>query len=171
MGSVQLDFQLPIRFDLRYVGADGASHDAAGSPCRPVLVHRALFGSYERFIGILVEHFDGRFPLWLAPEAVRVLPVGADQSAYAREVADRLADAGIRSAILDAGPLEGRIREAHRLRIPLIAIVGAREVAAEEIALRRQSGERQVVASLQDAVAMLRDEVVQRRTHGKVDAR
>ncbi len=159
MGSVQLDFQLPLRFDLRYVGPDGNSQDSGGNPYRPALVHRALFGSYERFIGILIEHFDGRFPLWLAPEAVRVLPVGTDQFAYAQEVAGRLADARVRSAVVDAGPLDGRIREAHRLRIPLVAIVGAREMAAKEITLRRQGVGRQDVESLQDAVAMLGDEV------------
>lgn len=164
MGSVQLDFQLPIRFDLRYVGPDGNSQDRAESPYRPVLVHRALFGSYERLIGILLEHFDGRLPLWLAPEGVRVLPVGASQSAYAREVGDRLADAGVRSAIVDAGPLDGRIRDAHRLRVPVVAIVGAREASAEEVALRRPSTRRQVAAALPDAVAMLRDEVAQRRS-------
>ena len=167
MGSVQLDFQLPLRFDLRYVGPDGNSHDVGGNPYRPVLVHRALFGSYERFIGILLEHFDGRFPLWLAPEAVRVLPVGAEQSAYAQEVADQLADAAVRCAIAGAGPLDGRIREAHRLRIPLVAIVGAREMAAEEITLRHAGGH-QDVSSLRDAVRMLGDEVAGRRRPGEV---
>lgn len=167
MGSVQLDFQLPLRFDLRYVGPDGNSQDSGGNAYRPVLVHRALLGSYERFLGILIEHFDGRFPLWLAPEAVRVLPVGADQFAYAQEVAGRLADAGVRSAVVDAGPLDGRIREAHRLRIPVVAIVGAREMAAEQIALRRQGGERQAVESLHDVVAMLGDEVAQAAVPGR----
>ena len=114
---------------------------------------------------VLVEHVDGRLPLWMAPEAVRVLPVGAGQSAYAQEVAARLAGAGVRSAIVHAGPLDGRIREAHRLRIPLIAIAGAREVAAKEIALRRHGRGRQVVEPLRDAVAMLGDEVAQRRSH------
>ena len=168
MGSVQLDFQLPLRFDLRYVGPAGNSQNPGGNPYRPVLVHRALFGSYERFIGILLEHFDGRLPLWLAPEAVRVLPVGADQAGYAQEVAARLADAGVRSAIVADGPLGGRIREAHQRRIPLIAIAGPREIAAEEIALRRHGAENQAVKPLPEAVAMLGDEVARRRSHADI---
>jgi threonyl-tRNA synthetase len=163
MGSVQLDFHLPVRLDLRYVGQDGSSHDAEGVPHRPVLVHRALYGSYERFIGILLEHFNGRFPLWLAPEAVRVLPVGAAHSAYAGEVADRLGAAGVRAEIVGGGPLDGRIRDAHRERVPVIAIVGAREMAARQVALRRHSSGQQVAASLPDAVAMLSAEVAERR--------
>jgi threonyl-tRNA synthetase len=167
MGSVQLDFQLPLRFDLRYVDAGGSSHDPEGNPHRPVLVHRALFGSYERFMGVLIEHYDGRFPLWLAPEAVRLLPVGGGQAEYAQEAAGRLADAGVRCAIDGAGPLDGRIREAHRLRIPLVAIVGASEMAAEEIALRRPGRAGQARESMRDAVAMLRDEVAERRSHAE----
>lgn len=161
MGSVQLDFQLPTRFDLRYVNADGDSQDSDGQPYRPVIVHRALLGSFERFIGILLEHFEGRFPLWLAPEAVRILPVGAAQAAYAREVAERLADARVRCSVADHGPLGGRVRDAHRLRVPVIAVVGALETEAGSVALRRHGAGQQVV-SLQEAVATLGEEVAER---------
>ncbi len=168
MGSVQLDFQLPIRFDLSYVGPDGKSQDEDGGLYRPVLVHRALFGSYERFIGILLEHFDGRFPSWLAPEAVRVLPVGGKQSAYAQEMADRLADVGVRVGIDRDGPLGSRIRAAHDLRVPLLAILGERETAAKQVALRRQGSEHQIVVSLEEAIAMLSQTVSQRSSHRTV---
>jgi threonyl-tRNA synthetase len=153
MGSVQLDYQLPERFDLRYVAADGADHDRDGRPYRPVIIHRALFGSFERFIAILIEHYDGRFPLWLAPEAVRVLPVGADQGVYASEVAARMGAAGVHVNLDADGPLGGRIRAAAQARIPVLAVVGGREAAAAQVALRDNGGQR--VIALADAVAEL----------------
>lgn len=161
MGSVQLDFQLPIRFDLRYVGPDGRDESRAGEPYRPVMVHRAMFGSLERFIAILIEHFDGRFPLWLAPEAVRVLPVGADQHAYAHHVAARLRAAGVPAGVDPHGPLGGRIRAAQSLRVPVVAVTGAREADAGAAALRRGADQR--VVGLDEAVESLGAEVRERR--------
>ena len=161
MGSVQLDFQLPIRFDLRYVGPDGRKESPGGEPYRPVVVHRAMLGSLERFIAILLEHFDGRFPLWLAPEAVRVLPVGAGQHAYAHRVAEALRAGGVRAGVDADGPLGGRIRAAQSLRVPVVAIAGAREADAGAVTLRRGADQR--VVGLDEAVEALCAEVRERR--------
>lgn len=125
------------------------------------MVHRAMFGSLERFIAILIEHFDGRFPLWLAPEAVRVLPVGADQHAYAHHVAARLRAAGVSAGVDPHGPLGGRIRAAQSLRVAVVAVTGAREADAGAAALRR--GADQHVVGLDEAVESLGAEVRERR--------
>jgi threonyl-tRNA synthetase len=161
MGSVQLDYQLPERLDLRYVASHGADCDENGDPHRPVIIHRALLGSFERFVAILLEHFDGRFPLWLAPEAVRVLPIGAHQHDYARQVVRRLEDAGVRTGLGDDGPLGGRIRAAESDRVPVLAVIGQREAEASAVALRR--GPNQEVLPVGAAVSLLADEVAQRR--------
>jgi threonyl-tRNA synthetase len=161
MGSVQLDHQLPERFDLRYVGANGSELDEHGQPHRPVIVHRAIFGSFERLVAILLEHYDGRFPLWLAPEQVRVLPVGGDQHAYADEVAARLHASGLRAGVDVDGPLGGRVRRSEAERIPVVAVVGPREAAGGQVALRDAEGQR--VLALADAVAELGGRVARRR--------
>jgi len=153
MGSVQLDYQLPERFDLRYVSADGSDHDANGRPYRPVIIHRAMLGSFERFVGILLEHLDGRLPLWLAPEQVRVLPIGGEQHPHAREVAAAFNEAGVRSRLIEDGPLGGRIRDGQADRIPVLAIVGAKEQADGAVSLRSPQG--QVVLALDAAAALL----------------
>jgi threonyl-tRNA synthetase len=161
MGSVQLDYQLPERLDLRYVAANGTDRDEDGRPHRPIIIHRALLGSFERFVAILLEHFDGRFPLWLAPEAVRVLPIGANQRDYAQEVVERLEGASVRAALVDDGPLAGRIRAAQSARVPVLAVIGEREQDATGVALRR--GPDQRLLPLDTAVSLLADEVAQRR--------
>jgi threonyl-tRNA synthetase len=163
MGSVQLDYQLPERFDLRYIAADGGDCDDDGRPHRPVVIHRALLGSFERFVAILLEHFDGRFPLWLAPEAVRVLPVGAQQHNYALGVVGRLQDAGVRAEMVSDGPLGGRIRAARGDRVPVLAVVGQREADAGSVALRRGAG--QHVLPVDAAVSALANEVAERGGH------
>lgn len=161
MGSVQLDYQLPERFDLRFVGANGSELDERGAPHRPVIIHRALLGSFERFLAILLEHHDGRLPLWLAPEQVRVLPVGADQHDYARRVAERLAAAGLRAGVDLDGPLAGRIRASESARVNVVAVAGGREAAGEAIALR-EGGEQRVLG-LDEAVAELAARSAERR--------
>jgi threonyl-tRNA synthetase len=163
MGSVQLDYQLPERLDLRYIAADGGDCDADGRPHRPVVIHRALLGSFERFVAILLEHFDGRFPLWLAPEAVRVLPIGARQHDYGCEVVGWLRDAGVRAQMAGDGPLGGRIRAAQGDRVPVLAVVGQREADAGSVSLRRGAG--QQVLPVDAAVSVLADEVAHRRGH------
>jgi len=161
VGSVQLDYQLPERFDLRYVAREGSDVDAEGRPYRPVMIHRAMFGSFERFVAILIEHFDGRFPLWLAPEPVRVLPVGADQHAYAEQVAAQLNDNGVRAAVDADGPLGRRIRAGQSARVPVLAVAGGREAQARSVALRE--GDAQRVLALDAAVAELAKRVAKRR--------
>jgi threonyl-tRNA synthetase len=131
LGTVQLDYVMPERFELTYTGADNAEH-------RPVMIHRALMGSFERFIGILVEHYAGEFPLWLAPLQALVLPVADRHNAYAEEVAARLADAGLRARVDDRGESVGRkIREAELAKVPYMLVVGDREAEAGAAALRR----------------------------------
>jgi threonyl-tRNA synthetase len=149
-GTIQLDFVLPERFDLHYV-------DSGGAKRRPAMLHRAIFGSVERFLGILLEHHQGALPAWLAPEQLRVLPVGPDSQAYASEVRQRLEEAGLRVSEDARGEtLSRRILDSHRDSVPFVVLVGAREQAARSVQLRERSGaQRQVV--LESAVAELRE--------------
>lgn len=130
LGTVQVDYNLPIRFDISYVGADNQLH-------RPVMIHRAPFGSMERFIGCLIEHFGGAFPLWLAPEQVRVLPISEKSETYARELLAALSAQGLR-ATLDSGSdrIQGRIRSAAEERVPYMAIVGPRDAEERKVSVR-----------------------------------
>jgi threonyl-tRNA synthetase len=129
LGTIQLDYSNPERFDLTYVGEDNSAH-------RPVIIHRAVSGSLERFIAILIEHYAGAFPLWLAPEQVRVLPITNDHEAYARKVTDRLDEAGLR-VHLDARSetLKYRIAEGARMKIPYMLVIGAKEVEQGTVAV------------------------------------
>jgi threonyl-tRNA synthetase len=140
LGTIQLDYSNPERFDLTYVGEDNALH-------RPVVIHRAVSGSFERFIGILIEHFAGAFPVWLAPEQVRVLPISDHQKTVAEQVTATLRQAGIR-AVLDAGneTLSYRIREGELMKVPYLAVIGQREADAGTVAVRtRGAGSKQDV--------------------------
>ncbi len=120
-GTIQLDFQMPQRFDLEYTGADGAKH-------RPVMVHRVIFGSIERFMGILIEHYAGKFPVWLAPVQVKVLSVSEKSFAYAREVYDRFKDAGIRVQLDNSDEKIGyKIRQAQLQKVPYMLVLGEKE--------------------------------------------
>ncbi len=134
--TVQFDFNLPERFDMTYVGEDGREH-------RPYMIHRALLGSLERFFGILVEHYGGAFPVWLAPVQAAVLPITEEQAGYAEEVAGKLREAGIRVEAWTRGgkTLRYLIREAQLQKIPYMLICGAREAQAGKAALRLRSGE------------------------------
>ncbi len=135
LGTVQLDYQMPQRFDLQYVGADGAEH-------RPVLVHRAMLGSVERFMAVLVEHTAGAFPVWLAPVQAIVLPVSEKFTGYGEEVRTALVEAGLR-AELDARneKLGYKIREAQMQKVPYMLVVGGREQEDRTVAVRRRAGE------------------------------
>ncbi len=120
-GTIQLDFQMPQRFDLEYTGADGAKH-------RPVMVHRVIFGSIERFMGILIEHYAGKFPVWLAPVQVKVLSVSEKSFAYAREVYERLKDAGVRVQLDNSDEKIGyKIRQAQLQKVPYMLVLGEKE--------------------------------------------
>ncbi len=131
-GTIQLDFQMPQRFELEYTGADGEKH-------RPIMIHRVAFGSIERFIGILIEHYAGKFPTWLAPVQVRVMAVSEKFSDYAQKIQDELKEAGIRSeADLRNEKLGYKIREARMQRVPYMVIVGEKEVEEGTISVRRR---------------------------------
>jgi threonyl-tRNA synthetase len=135
MSTIQVDFQLPQRFEMEYVGADNARH-------RPVMIHRALFGSVERFFGVLLEHYAGAFPTWLAPVQVRILPVRDDHEPYAFRVADRLRAEGFRADIEDASDkLGGRIRKAKLEKIPYVLVVGDDDVEAGTVGVNERGAE------------------------------
>src|SRR5215204_4292761 len=144
--TIQLDYQLPQRFDLKYVGADNAEH-------RPVVIHRAIFGSFERFIAILIEHYAGAFPLWLAPVQAVVMPIADRHAEYAAQVRQRLEAAGLR-AELDARQekINYKIREAQLQKIPYMLVAGDREVADGTVAVRSRSGGDQGARSVDDFV-------------------
>ncbi|HSH45811.1 MAG TPA: threonine--tRNA ligase, partial [Longimicrobiales bacterium] len=140
LGTIQLDYAAPERFDLSYTGEDNADH-------RPVVIHRAIFGSFERFIAILIEHYAGAFPVWLSPEQVRVLPISDDHRAYAQGVTDELREAGIRASLDDRSETLGyRIRDGETHKVPYMAVVGEREAEAGTVAVRRRgAGKKQEV--------------------------
>jgi threonyl-tRNA synthetase len=130
LGTCQLDYNFPERFDLTYTGADNAEH-------RPVMIHRALMGSYERFIGILLEHFRGELPLWLAPVQASVLPIADRHDDYARAVQRRLADAGLRAEHdLRTESVGRKIRDAELRKVPYMLVVGDREQESEHVSVR-----------------------------------
>lgn len=132
-GTIQLDFQMPERFDLTYIGEDGAKH-------RPVMLHRVTFGSIERFIGILIEHYAGAFPVWLAPVQVKILPIADVHIDYAKKVQEEFAKKGIRVELDDREEKIGyKIREAQLEKVPYMAIIGDKEVEASAIGLRSRS--------------------------------
>jgi threonyl-tRNA synthetase len=135
LGTVQLDYSMPERFGLTYTGADDREH-------RPVMIHRAAFGSYERFIGILIEHLAGRFPLWLAPVQAIVLPIADRHNAYAGEVEAALRGAGVRVEADERGESVGRkIRDAELRKIPLMLVVGDREAETGTVSVREHGAE------------------------------
>ena len=152
--TIQLDFEQPERFGLEYTGEDNRPH-------RPVMIHRAIFGTLERFVGFLIEHFAGAFPLWLAPEQVRVLPISDAQAPAARALHERLRAAGIRSHLDERNEtLNYRIRDGELQKIPYMAVVGQREAEARSAAVRaRGAGNKQVVLAIADFVATLQEEV------------
>ena len=154
LGTIQLDYNAPERFDLTYTGEDNASH-------RPVVIHRAVSGSFERFIAILIEHFAGAFPVWLAPEQVRVLPISDEVLGYAREVTAKLRAAGIRAVCDDrSDTLNYRIRDGEIMKVPYMAVLGKREAEAGQVAIRvRGAGKKQEVVSVDAFTARLVDEI------------
>ena len=155
VGTIQSDRVLPDRLDATYVGEDGGKH-------RPVMLHRAIFGSYERFIGILVEHYAGKFPLWLAPVQAVVATIVSDADDYARQVVARLSAAGIRvETDLRNEKINYKVREHSLAKVPLLLVVGKREAEDGTVALRRLgSDEHQKMMSLEEAAAMIAGEAV-----------
>jgi threonyl-tRNA synthetase len=146
-GTIQLDFQLPERFELEYTGADGDKH-------RPVMIHRVVFGSIERFIGILTEHFAGAFPLWLSPVQVKVLTVGTAQNEYAEKVNAALLAAGLRSeADTRFEKIGFKIREAQMQKTPYMLVVGEREEEEGTVTVRARTGENLGAMPLDEFIA------------------
>jgi threonyl-tRNA synthetase len=154
--TIQLDYQMPERFGLKYIGADNAEH-------RPVVIHRAIFGSFERFVALLIEHYAGAFPLWLAPVQAIVLPITDRQGEYARSVRDRLAAAGLRVE-LDERPekIGYKIRESQLQKIPYMLVVGDREAAEGTVAVRTRAGGDQGARSVDEFLRGVSEEVRQR---------
>ncbi len=157
LGTVQLDYSMPERFELAYAGADNDDH-------RPVMIHRALLGSFERFIGILIEHYAGEFPLWLAPLQALVLPVSDRHAGYAEQVRERLAAAGLRARVDDRGESIGRkIRDAELAKVPYMLVVGDREAESGAAALRRHKEGDLGTLTLDEIAERLSAEVAERR--------
>ena len=156
--TIQLDYQLPARFGLKYVGADNAEH-------LPIVIHRAIFGSFERFIAILIEHYAGAFPLWLAPLQAIVLPIADRHLDYAGSVREQLTAAGLRAKVDERQEKIGyKIREAQLQKVPYMLVVGDREAAEGTVAVRTRSGGDQGSSSLSDFIARAQDEIA---TKGK----
>ena len=152
-GTFQLDFQMPQRFGLEYIGADNKPHEA-------VVIHRTLLGSMERFIGGLIEHYGGAFPTWMAPEQVRVLPVGEQWNESAREFAENLEQAGIRTSVEARDTLGYRIRDAETLKIPYMGVIGEREATNGTVAVRsRGIGKKQEVMDRSSFIDRILDEI------------
>jgi threonyl-tRNA synthetase len=157
LGTIQLDYAAPERFDLWYTGEDNTEH-------RPVVIHRAIFGSFERFIAILIEHFAGDFPLWLAPEQVRVLPITDDVADDARQFVVELRGRGMRATVDDrAETLNYKVREAEMQKVPYMAVIGAREKEAGTVAVRRRgAGRKQEVVERDVWTALLLERIAAR---------
>jgi len=156
LGTVQVDYVMPERFDLTYIGSDGLKH-------RPVVIHRAPFGSMERFIGVLIEHTAGNFPLWLAPVQAIVLPIAEDVHEYAREVCKTLQAADIRAELdLRSEKIGKKIREAELSKIPCMLVIGRNEQEAGEVSLRRHRKGDEGRIGLRELVEKLSEEIVQR---------
>jgi threonyl-tRNA synthetase len=157
LGTVQLDYYMPEQFELTYTGADNAEH-------RPVMIHRALMGSFERFIGILIEHYAGEFPLWLAPVQAAVLPIADRHLDYARETAAQLREAGLRVQVDERSESIGKkIREAEVLKVPYMLVVGDQEREAGAVAVRRHREGDQGAEPVAEFAQRARDEIAERR--------
>lgn len=152
VGTIQSDRVLPERLDASYIGEDGERH-------RPIMLHRAIFGSYERFIGILIEHYAGRFPVWLAPVQAVVATIVSDADGYAEDAAAKLAAAGIRvETDLRNEKINYKVREHSVAKVPVLLVVGKREAEEGKVAVRRLGSQAQEIMTLDEAIAMLRDE-------------
>jgi threonyl-tRNA synthetase len=150
---VQFDFNEPERFGLEYVGADGQPH-------RPVMIHRVLLGALERFFAVLLEHYAGALPLWLSPVQLQVISVSDDQLDYAHQVALRLEQAGFRTEVPDrpGDRMGAKIRDSELAKVPYAAIVGRKEVEANNVNLRNNRNNEQTPISVEDLIARLRSE-------------
>jgi threonyl-tRNA synthetase len=149
LSTIQVDFQLPQRFELEYQASDGSRQ-------RPIMIHRALFGSIERFFGILVEHYAGAFPAWLAPVQVAAIPISADQIPYLEELAGRLRDQGVRVDVYDSDDrMQRKIRDAQRAKVPFMVLAGEKDVAQHSVSFRYRNGQQRNFVPVDEAVAQV----------------
>lgn len=156
LGTIQVDYNLPERFDLTYIGEDNAKH-------RPVMIHRAPFGSLERFVAVLTEHCAGKFPLWLTPTQVKILPISDKSQPYAEQIASALKAADIRSEIDDRNEKIGKkIRDTELAKVPLMLVLGEKEAADQLVAVRRQGKGDMGTMPIADFIRMVQDEVNQK---------
>ena len=156
-GTIQLDFQMPEKFDMSYIGEDNEKH-------RPVMVHRTVFGSIERFIGILTEHFAGAFPTWLAPVQAVVLPITDKFNDYAQQVAEQLLTVGVRVEVDSRNEKIGyKIREAQMQKVPYMLVVGEKEVASQTVGLRKRGQGDLGAVAVEQFVADITAEIKERR--------
>ena len=161
LGTVQVDYVLPVRFDLSYIGADNQSH-------RPVMIHRAPFGSMERFCGVLIEHFGGDFPAWLAPEQVRLVPISDRLNDYARALLLRLKAEGFRATLDEhSDKLGAKIRRAELDKVPYTLVIGQKEADANSVSVRSRARGDEGVVTADDYVAKLKAEVATRALPAK----
>ncbi|MCL4373312.1 MAG: threonine--tRNA ligase [Candidatus Marsarchaeota archaeon] len=155
--TIQLDYQLPLRFGLTYTGEDGKEH-------APVIIHRAILGSLERFIGVMIEHFQGKFPTWLAPVQARVITISEHENGYAGSVYKALRENGIRAVLDDSDrTLEYKIREAQMLKVPYMLVIGKKEADSNSITVRRRSGKQEHGVSLGAFIENVKSEIKERR--------
>ena len=163
-GTIQLDFQLPQRFELEYTGADGEKH-------RPIMIHRVVFGSIERFIGILIEHFAGAFPTWLAPVQVKILPISDKYADYSREVLDKLTEAGIRAEMDTRSEKIGyKIREAQTQKIPYMLVVGQKEEEEKTVSVRSRFAGDEGASSVESFIESIQKEIEEKNLRETVKA-
>jgi len=149
--TIQFDFNLPKRFNITYTGADGKEHGV-------VMIHRALLGAVERFMGVLTEHYRGNFPVWLAPVQARILPVGEEQVSYAQEISEKLRAHGIRVEVdCDASTIGHKIREAELQKIPYMIVCGKREAKLNRISVRRHGAGNIGMLTIEDFVRSIRN--------------
>lgn len=158
LGTIQVDYNLPERFELEYIGADNQKH-------RPVMIHRAPFGSLERFIAVLIEHCGGKFPLWLTPTQVKILPISDKSQAYAEKVAELLKKAEIRAEIDDRSEKIGKkIRETELAKVPYMLVLGEKEAAEEKVAVRRQAKGDLGAMDIEQFISLVQEEVTNRKS-------
>ncbi len=157
-GTIQLDFQLPQRFDMEYVGEDGNKH-------QPIMVHRVVFGSIERFIGILIEHFAGKFPVWLSPVQVKILPITDRQLDYAKSLQAKMKEVGIRVDVDDRSEKIGyKIREAQMEKVPYMLVIGDKEMEAGQVAVRRRDQGDMGAVNAEDFIATVLSDIANKTT-------
>ena len=163
-GTIQLDFQLPLRFNCEYIGADGEKH-------RPIMIHRVVFGSIERFIGILIEHFAGAFPTWLAPVQVKILPISDKYADYSKEVLDKLTEAGIRAEMDTRSEKIGyKIREAQTQKIPYMLVVGQKEEEEKTVSVRSRFAGDEGASSVESFIESIQKEIEEKNLRETVKA-